>query len=126
MNSLKRGFLDASQQISETTSQYLIALEKDFNHAMKSSCKDWFFSFVSDVKNSKFSDENTLYIGADEGLNFKLSQINPDFKKLNLKQIEADYEKSNKRLLFFDFEGTLPAEYQNPHFYLKIVRLLQK
>jgi trehalose 6-phosphate synthase/phosphatase len=119
MNSLKRGFLDASQQISETTSQYLIALEKDFNHAMKSSCKDWFFSFVSDVKNSKFSDENTLYIGADEGLNFKLSQINPDFKKLNLKQIEADYEKSNKRLLFFDFEGTLPAAYQNSAFLSK-------
>ena len=113
MNSLKRGFLDASQQISETTSQYLIALEKDFNHAMKSSCKDWFFSFVTDVKNSKFSDENTFYIGADEGLNFKLSQINRDFKKLNLKQILSDYEKSNKRLLFLDFEGTLPAAYQN-------------
>ena len=119
MNSLKRGFLDASQQISETTSQYLIALEKDFNHSMKSSCKDWFFSFVSDVKNSKFSDENILYIGADEGLNFKLSQINPDFKKLNLKQIESDYEKSNKRLLFFDFEGTLPAAYQNSAFLSK-------
>ena len=119
MNSLKRGFLDASQQISETTSQYLIALEKDFNHSMKSSCKDWFFSFVSDVKNSKFSDENILYIGADEGLNFKLSQINPDFKKLKLKQIESDYEKSNKRLLFFDFEGTLPAAYQNSAFLSK-------
>ena len=119
MNSLKRGFLDASQQISETTSQYLIALEKDFNHAMKSSCKDWFFSFVSDVKNSKFSDENTFYIGADEGLNFKLSKINPDFKKLNLKQIESDYEKSNKRLLFFDYEGTLPSAYQNSAFLSK-------
>ena len=119
MNSLKRGFLDASQQISETTSQYLIALEKDFNHAMKSSCKDWFFSFVSDVKNYKLSDENTLYIGADEGLNFKLSQINPDFQKLNLKLIESDYEKSNKRLLFFDFEGTLPAAYQNSAFLSK-------
>jgi len=113
MNSLKRGFLEASQQISETTSQYLIALEKDFSHAMKSSCRDWFFGFVSDVKNSKFSDENTLYIGADEGFNFKLSKINSDFKKLNFKQIETDYEKSNKRLLFFDFEGTLPAAYQN-------------
>ena len=113
MNSLKRGFLDASQQISETTSQYLIALEKDFSHAMKSSCRDWFFGFLSYIKNSKFSDENTFYIGADEGFNFKLSKINSDFKKLNYKQIETDYEKSNKRLLFFDFEGTLPAAYQN-------------
>ena len=113
VNSLKRGFLDASQQISETTPQYLVALNKDFDHAMKSSCKDWFYSFVTDVKNTKLSDENTYYIGADEGLNFKLSQINPDFTKLNLKQIEYDYEKSNKRLLFFDFEGTLPAAYQN-------------
>ena len=118
-NSLKRGFLDASQQISETTSQYWIALEKDYIHAMKSSCKDWFFDFVTDVKNSKFSDENILYIGADEGLNFKLSKINSDFKKLNLKQIISDYEKSNKRLLFFDFEGTLPAAYQNSTFLSK-------
>ena len=119
MNSLKRGFLEASQQISETTSQYLIALEKDYNHAMKSSCKDWFNSFVTDVKNSKFSDENTLYIGADEDLNFKLSKINPDFKKLNNKQIISDYENSNKRLLFFDFEGTLPAAYLNSAFLSK-------
>ena len=119
MNSLKRGFLDASQQISETTSQYWIALEKDYNHAMKSSCKDWFFDFVSDVKNSKYSDENILYIGADEGLNFKLSKINSDFKKLNLKQILLDYEKSNKRLLFLDFEGTLPVAYQNSAFLSK-------
>ena len=119
MNSLKRGFLDASQQISETTSQYWIALEKDYNHAMKSSCKDWFFDFVTDVKNSKYSDENILYIGADEGLNFKLSKINSDFKKLNLKQILLDYEKSNKRLLFLDFEGTLPVAYQNSAFLSK-------
>ena len=118
-NSLKRGFLDASQQISETTSQYWIALEKDYIHAMKSSCKDWFFDFVTDVKNSKFSDENILYIGADEGLNFKLSKINSDFKKLNLKQILQDYEKSNKRLLFLDFEGTLPVAYQNSAFLSK-------
>ena len=119
MNSIKRGFFEASQQISETTSQYLIALEKDYNHAMKSSCKDWYFSFLTDVKNSKFSDENILYIGADEGLNFKLSQINPDFTKLNNKQIITDYENSNKRLLFFDFEGTLPAAYQNSAFLSK-------
>ena len=119
MNSLKRGFLDASQQLSETTPQYLIALEKDYIHAMKSSCKEWFFSFLKEVKNSKLSDENTLYIGADEGLNFQLSKINSDFKKLNLKQIISDYEKSNKRLLFFDFEGTLPAAYQNSTFLSK-------
>ena len=87
VNSLKRGFLDASQQLSETTSNYLIALEKDYTHAMKSSCKDWFFDFLKDVKNTKLSDDNTFYIGADEGLNFKLLKINPNFKKLNLKQI---------------------------------------
>lgn len=119
MNSLKKGFLDASQQLSETTSNYLIALEKDYTHAMKSSCRDWFFGFLKDVKNTKLSDENTFYIGADEGLNFKLLKINPNFKKLNLKQIETDYEKSNKRLLFFDYEGTLPSAYQNTEFVSK-------
>ena len=82
-------------------------------------CKDWFFDFVSDVKNSKYSDENILYIGADEVLNFKLSKINSDFKKLNLKHILLDYEKSNKRLLFLDFEGTLPVAYQNSAFLSK-------
>ena len=119
VNSLKRGFLDASQKLSETTSNNLIALEKDYTHAMKSSCKDWFFDFLKDIKNTKLSDENTFYIGADEGLNFKLLKINPNFKKLNLKQIETDYEKSNKRLLFFDYEGTLPSAYQNSEFVSK-------
>ena len=119
MNSLKKGFLDASQQLSEANSQYLLSLEKDNNHAMKSSCKDWFFSFLKDIKNTKLSDENTFYIGADEGLNFKLLKINPNFKKLNLKQIESDYEKSNKRILFFDYEGTLPSAYQNTEFVSK-------
>jgi len=119
VNSLKRGFLDASQKLSETTSNNLIALEKDYTHAMKSSCKDWFFDFLKDIKNTKLSDDNTFYIGADEGLNFKLLKINPNFKKLNLKQIETDYEKSNKRLLFFDYEGTLPSAYQNTEFVSK-------
>ena len=119
VNSLKKGFLDSSQKISESTSHYLLSLEKDYNHAMKSSCKDWFYSFLKDVKNTKLSDENTFYIGADEGLNFKLLKINSNFKKLNLKQIEADYEKSHKRLLFFDYEGTLPSAYQNTEFVSK-------
>ena len=118
-NSLKKGFLDSSQRLSESTSNYLLSLEKDYNHAMKSSCKEWFYSFLKDVKNTKLSDENTFYIGADEGLNFKLLRINPDFKKLNLKQIESDYEKSHKRLLFFDYEGTLPSAYQNSEFVSK-------
>ena len=119
VNSLKTGFLDASQKLSETTSNNLIALEKDYAHAMKSSCKDWFFDFLKDIKNTKLSDDNTYYIGADEGLNFKLLKINPNFKKLNLKQIETDYEKSNKRLLFLDYEGTLPSAYQNTEFVSK-------
>ena len=119
MNSLKKGFLEASQLLSENSPHYLMSLEKDYAHAMKSSCKDWFFSFLNDVKNTKLSDENTFYIGADEGLNFKLLKINPNFKKLNLKQIETDYEKSNKRLLFFDYEGTLPSAYQNTEFVSK-------
>ena len=119
MNSFKKGFLDASQLLSENSSHYLISLEKDYTHAMKSSCKDWFFSFLKDIKNTKLSDDNTYYIGADEGLNFKLLKINPNFKKLNLKQIESDYEKSNKRLLFFDYEGTLPSAYQNTEFVSK-------
>ena len=119
MNSLKKGFLEASQLLSETSSHYLMSLEKDYTHAMKSSCKDWFFSFLQDVKNTKLSDENTFYIGADEGLNFKLLKINPNFKKLNLKQISSDYEKAHKRLLFFDYEGTLPSAYQNKSFVSK-------
>ena len=119
INSLKNGFLDASQKISESTSNYMLSLEKDYNHAMKSSCKDWFYSFLKDVKNTKLSDENISYIGSDEGLNFKLLRITPNFKKLNLKQIEQDYEKSNKRLLFFDYEGTLPSAYQNTEFVSK-------
>ena len=118
-NSLKKGFLDASQKLSESSSNYLLSLEKDYNHAMKSSCKDWFDSFLKDIKNTKLSDENTFYIGADEGLNFKWLRINPNFKKLNLKQIETDYEKSHKRLLFFDYEGTLPSAYQNTEFVSK-------
>ena len=119
MNSFKKGFLDASQLLNENSSHYLMSLEKDYNHAMKSSCKDWFFSFLKDVKNTKLSNDNTFYIGTDEGLNFKLLKINPNFKKLNLKQIESDYEKSNKRFLFFDYEGTLPSAYQNTEFVSK-------
>ena len=119
MNSLKKGFLDASQLLSETSLHYLMSLEKDYTHAMKSSCKDWFFSFLQDVKNTKLSDDNTFYLGADEGLNFKLLKINPNFKKLNLKQIGSDYEKAHKRLLFFDYEGTLPSAYQNKSFVSK-------
>ena len=119
MNSFKKGFLDASQILNENSSHYLMSLEKDYNHAMKSSCKDWFFSFLKDVKNTKLSNDNTFYIGTDEGLNFKLLKINPNFKKLNLKQIESDYEKSNKRFLFFDYEGTLPSAYQNTEFVSK-------
>ena len=119
MNSFKKGFLDASQLLSENSSHYLMSLEKDYNHAMKSSCKDWFFSFLKDIKNTKLSNDNTFYIGTDEGLNFKLLKINPNFKKLNLKQIESDYEKSNKRFLFFDYEGTLPSAYQNTEFVSK-------
>ena len=119
MNSLKKGFLEASQLLSENSLHYLMSLEKDYAHALKSSCKDWFFSFLKDVKNTKLSDENTFYIGADEGLNFKLLQINPNFKKLNFKSIESDYEKSHKRLLFFDYEGTLPSAYQNTEFVSK-------
>ena len=119
MNSLKKGFLEASQLLSEITSTYLMSLEKDYSHVMKSSCKDWFYSFLKDVKNTKLSDENTFYIGADEGLNFKLLKINPNFKKLNLKQIGSDYEKAHKRLLFFDYEGTLPSAYQNKSFVSK-------
>ncbi len=119
MNSFKKGFLDASQLLNENSSHYLMSLEKDYNHAMKSSCKDWFFSFLKDVKNTKLSNDNTFYMGTDEGLNFKLLKINPNFKKLNLKQIESDYEKSNKRFLFFDYEGTLPSAYQNTEFVSK-------
>ena len=118
-NSLKKGFLDASQKLSESSSNYLLSLEKDYNHAMRSSCKDWFYSFLKDIKNTKLSDENTYYIGADEGLNFKWLKINPNFNKLNLKQIESDYERSHKRLLFFDYEGTLPSAYQNSEFVSK-------
>ena len=119
MNSLKKGFLEASQLLSENSSYYLMSLEKDLLTQWNHLVEIGFFLFLNDVKNTKLSDDNTFYIGADEGLNFKLLKINPNFKKLNLKQIESDYEKSNKRLLFFDYEGTLPFAYQNTEFVSK-------
>ena len=53
MNSLKKGFLDSSQKLSETSSNYLIALEKDYTHEINSSFKDWFYDYLTDVKNTK-------------------------------------------------------------------------
>lgn len=113
-NSISKGFLEASRQLSsENSEQYLATIEKDYQHVMKSSFIDWFNSFLTDIKNTKLSDDNTFYMGTDEGFNFKLTKINSNFKKLEYKYISFNYEKSHNRLLFFDYEGTLPSIYSN-------------
>ena len=116
-NSITKGFLEACRQLSpeNNSEQYLAKIENDYQHAMKSSLKDWFYSFLIDIKNTKLSDDNTFFMGTDEGFNFKLTKINENFKKLDLKLISLNYEKSHNRLLFFDYEGTLPSTYSNQY-----------
>ena len=116
-NSISKGFLEACRQLTpeNKSEQYLAKIENDYQHAMKSSFKDWFFSFLIDIKNTKLSDDNTFFMGTDEGFNFKLTRINKNFKKLDKKLISLDYEKSHNRLLFFDYEGTLPSTYSNQY-----------
>ena len=104
-NSLKKGFSDAFQQLG--TKEYS---DKDFVHAEKSSFKDWFYSFLKDIKNTKLSDENTYYLGVDDTFNFKLKKINSKFNKVDMDLITKFYGRSFKRLIFLDFEGTLPSE----------------
>ena len=116
-NSISRGFLEACRQLSpeNNSEQYLAKIENDYQHAMKSSFKEWFYSFLIDIKNTKLSDDNTFYMGTDEGFNFKLTKIKENFKKLEMKLISLNYEKSHNRLLFFDYEGTLPSTYSNQY-----------
>ena len=116
-NSIKEGFLDACRQLSSdnNSEQNLAKIENDYQHAMKSSFKDWFYSFLIDIKNTKLSDDNTFYMETDEGFNFKLTKIKENFKKLELKLISLKYEKTHNRLLFFDYEGTLPSTYSNQY-----------
>ena len=116
-NSIGEGFLEACRQISPENNsiQYLTKIENDYQHAMKSSFNEWLYSFLVDIKNTKLSDENTFYMGTDERFNFKLTRINENFKKLELKLISLNYEKSHNRLLFFDYEGTLPSTYSNQY-----------
>ena len=104
-NSLKKGFSDAFQQLG--TKEYS---DKDFLHAEKSSFKNWFYSFLKDIKNIKLSDENTYYLGVDDTFNFKLKKISSKFNKLNVDLITKYYGQSFKRLIFLDYEGTLPSE----------------
>ena len=104
-NSLKKGFSDAFQQLG--TKEYS---DKDFVHAEKSSFKNWFYSFLKDIKNIKLSDENTYYLGVDDTFNFKLKKINSKFNRLNVDLITKFYGQSFKRLIFLDYEGTLPSE----------------
>ena len=104
-NSLIRGFSDAYQQLGAREFS-----DKDFLHVEKSSLKNWFYSFLKDIKNIKLSDENTYYLGVDDTFNFKLKKISSKFNQLNSEQIVHLYGQSFKRLLFLDFEGTLPTE----------------
>ena len=116
-NSIKEGFLNASRQLSSdnNSEQNLAKIENDYQHVMKSSFKDWFYSFLIDIKNTKLSDDNTFYMETDEGFNFKLTKINQNFKKLELKKISLNYKNAHNRLLFFDYEGTLPSTYSNEY-----------
>ena len=104
-NSLMKGFSEAFQQLGNK--EYS---DKDYLHAQKSSLKNWFYSFLKDIKNIKLSDENTYYLGVDDTFNFKLKKISPKFNQLNLDAIAHIYGQSFKRLIFLDFEGTLPTE----------------
>ena len=104
-NSLKKGFSDAFQQLG--TKEFS---DKDFLHAEKSSFKNWFYSFLKDIKNIKLSDENTYYLGVDDTFNFKLKKICSNFNIINTDLITKYYGQSFKRLIFLDYEGTLPSE----------------
>ena len=104
-NSLTKGFSDAYQQLGANEFS-----DKDFVHAEKSSLKNWFYSFLKDIKNIKLSDENTYYLGVDDTFNFKLKKISSKFNPLNVDLITHLYGQSFKRLIFLDFEGTLPTE----------------
>ena len=104
-NSLIKGFSDAYQQLGAKEFS-----DKDYLHVEKSSIKNWFYSFLKDIKNIKLSDENTYYLGVDDTFNFKLKKISSKFNQLNSEQIVHLYGQSFKRLIFLDFEGTLPTE----------------
>ena len=104
-NSLTKGLTDAYQQLSNKEFS-----DKDYLHAEKSSLKNWFYSFLKDIKNIKLSDENTYYLGVDDTFNFKLKKISSKFNKLNMDLIANLYGQSFRRLIFLDFEGTLPTE----------------
>ena len=104
-NSLTKGFSDAFQQL--LSKEYS---DKDYLHTEKSSLKNWFYSFLKDIKNIRLSDENTYYLGVDDTFNFKLKKISSKFNQANLEGIAQSYGVAFKRLIFLDFEGTLPAE----------------
>ncbi len=109
-DSVYKGFIQAYQDIyGEKDEKDKIIVDKDFQHVMKSSCKEWLNSFLKDIKNTKLSDINTFYMGVGEGLNFKLMKINSNFEPLDSKTIVPLYKKSNHRLIFLDYEGTLPS-----------------
>ena len=109
-DSVYKGFIQAYQDIyGEKDEKDKIIVNKDFQHVMKSSCKEWLNSFLKDIKNAKLSDINTFYMGVGEGLNFKLMKINSNFEPLDSKLIVPLYKKSNHRLIFLDYEGTLPS-----------------
>lgn len=109
-SSIYKGFMNANEQIyGEKDERDKLAIEKDFNHVMKSSCKEWLYSFLKDIKNTKLSDDNIFYLGVGERFNFKLSKITKGFQKLDVQKILPDYQNSKRRLIFFDYEGTLPS-----------------
>ena len=109
-NSIYNGFIQSDQiMFGEHDERNILTLEKDFQHVMKSSCKDWFYGFLKDINNTKLSDENTYYLGVGEGLNFKLMKINSSLKKLDFSNCINSYKKSNNRIIFLDYEGTLPS-----------------
>jgi trehalose 6-phosphate synthase/phosphatase len=102
--------MNANEQIyGEKDERDKLAIEKDFNHVMKSSCKEWLYSFLKDIKNTKLSDDNIFYLGVGERFNFKLSKITKGFQRLEVQKILPDYQNSKRRLIFFDYEGTLPS-----------------
>jgi trehalose 6-phosphate synthase/phosphatase len=83
--------------------------EKDLMHVKKNNAESWMNSFLRELKNSFHQDDETFYLGAGIGLNFRLMKISANFKELDKCKIIKEYENSRRRLILLDYEGTLPS-----------------
>lgn len=87
--------------------------EKDLIHVKKNTADLWLNSFLKELKNAFDIDNDTYYLGAGIGLNFRLMKISSNFKELDKGALIRDYDKSRRRLILLDYEGTLPTTSQS-------------